>query len=401
MNVVVVSQNYPPDLGAASFRMQALVKVLHQRGHRVFVIAGMPNRYDDFVQGETVPQHELREEAEIFRVKIKTVGNRKTERIRGFLEYYFGAVRLGSELPRKMDVVVATTPQLLQARVGEVLARRLNARLLLDVRDLWPETPIALGELNATSPVAHVLAFLERKAYRRANHIVTTSPGYVDHIREIAGEGTGITVALNGIDDEFRGVSNGVESNNGMVEVLYAGNVGYCQNLVTLVEAASLLREEKFRFRIIGSGTQLDQVRQRATDLGLDNISILPPISRRELLEAYHDADILYLQLFSSHYFRRVIPSKIFEYLALSKPIVYGLDGVSSEILSQFPSTYRVRPDEPSDLADALRAVSEDIHNGLIVCRPHDSLEEYTREHQTMRFVQAIESLVAPQGECR
>lgn len=401
MNVVVVSQNYPPDLGAASFRMQALVKALHQVGHRVFVIAGMPNRYDDFMQGETVPQHELREEAEIFRVKIKTVGNTKVNRIRGFLEYYFGAVRLGSKLPIKVDVVVATTPQLLQARVGEVLARRLNARFLLDVRDLWPETPIALGELSAVSPVAHMLTLLERRAYKRADHIVTTSPGYVDHIREITGEDTKITVALNGIDNEFRGPSKCVKSKDGMIQVLYAGNVGYCQNLLTFVEAASLLRNEKFRFKIIGSGTQIDQVRQRVTDLGLDNIMILPPVSRMELLNAYRDAEILYLQLFSNQYFGRVIPSKIFEYLALPKPIIYGLDGASAKILSQFPSTYRVRPDDPGNLADTLRAVSDDLHNGLIVCRSNDSLKEYTREHQTMRFVQAIESLGVLQGESR
>ena len=85
MNVVVISQNYPPDLGAASFRMRALVEALHERGHQVYVIAGMPNRYDDFIQDKVVPEHELTEEAEIFRVKVKTVGNTKTQRIKGFL----------------------------------------------------------------------------------------------------------------------------------------------------------------------------------------------------------------------------------------------------------------------------------------------------------------------------
>ena len=124
--------------------MRALVKALHERGHQVYVIAGMPHRYDDFMHDKAVPEHELSEGVEIFRVKIKTVGNTKIQRIRGFLEYYFGAVKLGMRLKGKgIHVVVATTPQLLQARVGEVLARQLNARLLLDVRDLWPETPIA------------------------------------------------------------------------------------------------------------------------------------------------------------------------------------------------------------------------------------------------------------------
>jgi glycosyltransferase involved in cell wall biosynthesis len=398
MNVVVISQNYPPDLGAASFRMRALVKALHERGHQVYVIAGMPNRYDDFIQDKVVPEHELTEEAEIFRVKVKTVGNTKTQRIKGFLEYYFGAVKIGVRLKGKgIHAVVATTPQLLQARVGEVLARRLNARLLLDVRDLWPETPIALGELSPNSLVTHVLSLLERRAYKCADHIVTTSPGYIDHIKEMTKEDTRISVVLNGIDSEFSKCSQTVGHPLGTVKVIYAGNVGYCQNLITLVEVASILRNEDFEFRIIGSGTQIEQVRQRTVELGLNNLLISAPMRRADLLKAYDDADIVYLQLFSSDYFRRVIPSKIFEYLALSKPIIYGLGGVSADILSKFPATYRVRPDDPGSLADTLRIVSRELRNGLTVYRDPDSLREYTREYQTTKFVQAIETLVTSQ----
>jgi glycosyltransferase involved in cell wall biosynthesis len=398
MNVVVISQNYPPDLGAASFRMRALVKALHERGHQVYVIAGMPNRYDDFMQDRAVPEHELSEGVEIFRVKIKTVGNTKIQRIRGFLEYYFGAVKLGMRLKGKgIHVVVATTPQLLQARVGEVLARQLNARLLLDVRDLWPETPIALGELSPNSPVAHVLSFLERGAYKCADHVVTTSPGYIDHIEKMTREDTEISVVLNGIDSEFRKCSQTVRYDRDTVKVIYAGNVGYCQNLITLVEAASMLKDEDFQFTIIGSGTQIEQVRQRTAELGLNNLLISAPIRRADLLTAYDDADVVYLQLFFSDYFRRVIPSKIFEYLALSKPIIYGLDGVSADILSKFPATYRVRPDDPGSLADTLRIVSRELRNGLTVYRDSASLREYTREYQTTKFVQAIENLVTSQ----
>lgn len=400
MNVIVISQNYPPDLGAASFRMRALVKALHERGHQVYVIAGMPNRYDDFMQDKVVPEHELTEEAEIFRVKIRTVGNTKIQRIRGFLEYYLGAVKLGVRLKEKgVHVVVATTPQLLQARVGEVLARRLNARLLLDDRDLWPETPIALGELSPNSPLTYALSLLERRAYECADHIVTTSPGYIDHIKETTKKDTRISIVLNGIDSEFSKCSQTVRHARGAVKVVYAGNVGYCQNLITLVEAASILRNEDFEFRIIGSGTQIEQVRQKTAELGLNNFLISAPMRREDLLTVYDDADVLYLQLFASDYFRRVIPSKIFEYLALSKPIIYGLDGVSADILSRFPATYRVRPDEPASLADTLRIVSRELRNGLTVYRNPASLTEYTREYQTMRFVQAIESLVSAQGE--
>ena len=356
MNILVLSQFYPPDLGAVAFRMEAIVNTMRDKGHSVYVLAATPNRYKEFKVelSHTSTPYETR-------IEMKNTSQSNLSRIRGFFEFYNKSIKTKKYYKTKnIDLVISTTPYVLEGLAGQKIAKYLKAKHLLDVRDLWPDTPIALGKIKSNGLIAFLLKRIEKKLYKNTDHIIVTSPGYVGHVKAIA-PSKPIDVILNGIDTNFENdyevfKETNTKKHNEKIKVLYAGNIGIAQNLTTLIKAAYKLKED-FEFQLVGSGTQLIEVKELIKLHGLNNVDIVPPVKREMLYSYYMSADILYLQLYSSEYFSKVVPSKIFEYLLLQKPIVYGLEGVSKDILCKYEDTYHVIPDNYEHLVKTLESI--------------------------------------------
>ena len=388
MNILVLSQYYPPDLGAVSFRMEAIVKELRANGHKVYVLAATPNRYKDYkINDENIAKPDE------IRIEMKSNSKSIFSRIKGFFEFYIKSIKQKKYYKDKeIDLVISTTPYVLEGLAGQKIAKYLNAKHLLDVRDLWPDTPIALGKIKKKGIIAFALKIVEKKLYKKTDHIIITSPGYKQHIKSIV-KNKPIDIILNGIDEDFEvdfneyGTKNNIKKSSNVKTILYAGNIGIAQNLTTLIKAANKLKKDNIRFQLIGSGTQLNEIKDMICHYKLENIDIIPPVKREELFKYYCSADILYLQLFSSEYFNKVVPSKIFEYLLIPKPIIYGLDGVSAEILNKYDETYYVVPDDSDDLVkiikqiDVSKAISRDV-------------KSLRRKIQVKKYLKIIEEII-------
>ncbi len=387
MKLLVISQFYPPDLGAVAFRMEAIVNEMKERGHTVYVLAATPNRYKEFNASQDLITSEFET-----RLHMKNTSKSIFSRILGFFEFYFKVLRTKKQYKNKsIDAVISTTPYILEGLVGQKISKYLHAKHVLDVRDLWPDTPIALKKIKKNGIISSLLKVIEKKLYKNADLIVVTSPGYVDHIKKIV-KNAHPHVILNGIDTNFENdlqsiSSKNINEKNGKYTILYAGNIGIAQNLITLVNAASKLDDSDYEFVLIGSGTQLEQVKTLIEEKDLKNITIVPPMKRSELLSHYVKSDVLYLQLHSSEYFNKVVPSKVFEYLLLQKPIIYGLEGVSKEILMSYEGTYYVQPDNIDELVSAIKHIdySKKIHRDISSLR---------RKIQTQKYSKLIEKTV-------
>jgi len=120
---------------------------------------------------------------------------------------------------------------------------------------------------------------------------------------------------------------------SGTVTVLYAGNIGEGQGLHTILPALAKRLEGKARFRVIGDGGRKSVLQQHLADIS--NVDLLPPVSRNELIREYQNADILFLHLNDYPAFRKVLPSKIFEYAALGKPVWAGVEGYAADFLNE------------------------------------------------------------------
>lgn len=383
MKVLVVSQHYPPDLGAVSFRYESLVNELVKRNHQVYVLKANPNRYMNYQhQAMTYDGYHVNS------VEINPAKNTAISKIKGFMFFYFKVQTLTRFYQNEgVDVVVSTTPYLLEGLAGQKLAKKIKAKHVLDVRDLWPDTAIALNKIKKNGVVAIILRYLEKKLYSRATRMICTSPGYVDHIKNIT-KSARVDVVMNGIDQIFKVEDfKNLTLNQKKLKILYAGNIGIAQNILTLIKAAKMLNKDIFEFEIIGSGTQLSQIEQFLHDEKLTNVTIKPPMDRRDLIKRYQQADVLFLQLHANEYFNKVVPSKIFEYLVTNKPIIYGLEGVSDTILKAYPGTYKYPPDDVSALGDVLTKVITEISHQKI----NRDCKDLYRAEKSKKFADLIE----------
>ena len=161
----------------------------------------------------------------------------------------------------------------------------------------------------------------------------------------------------NGIDDEFIGVAASSPPRDGVdatTEVLYAGNVGEGQGLHLIIPPLAK-RLPALRFRVIGDGGRMAALRAEIDRQDLRNVILQPPVKRSELVAASLKADVLFLHLNDYPAFRKVLPSKLFEYGALGKPVWAGVGGYAAEFIRREIDNAEVF--RPCDADDAIRAL--------------------------------------------
>jgi glycosyltransferase involved in cell wall biosynthesis len=149
----------------------------------------------------------------------------------------------------------------------------------------------------------------------------------------------------NGIDEEFLSVSpdeEGEECSEKIVKVLYAGNIGEGQGLHKIIPELAKASAGQFKFVIIGDGGKAAELKDNVKLAGVSNVEFLPPVNRTQLIEHYQAADVLFMHLNDYDAFEKVLPSKIFEYGALGKPILAGVLGFAAQFVNNNVSNANV-----------------------------------------------------------
>jgi glycosyltransferase involved in cell wall biosynthesis len=254
-------------------------------------------------------------------------------RILSWASYSVTALARGL-VSRRPDVVYASSPHLLAGLSGLVLARLRRAHYVLEVRDLWPQVLIDMGQLREGSGMARAWRALEELLYSRAEAIVVMAPGVQQHLesRGFAGK---LTLIPNGADPED--FAPGAARNElrrrfdleGFV-VAYAGAHGRANGLDMVLDAAQELRSAApdVRFLLVGDGPLKPQLVARAQREGLANVTFMDPIPKREMpaLLGAVDAGLHVLAdvpLFSYG----VSPNKLFDYMAAGLPVITNTAG--------------------------------------------------------------------------
>ena len=179
------------------------------------------------------------------------------------------------------------------------------------------------------------LNLIERYTFSTAKHINFVSEGFLRYFEEKKIEAS-FSFFTNGIDKEFDDITNTVSyetPSDKKLTILYAGNIGQGQGLHKIIPALAGRLGERANFLVIGDGGQKEKLKNSITGLGLDNVELRDPIDRKQLIDEYIKADILFLHLNNIPAFEKVLPSKLFEYAAINKPIFAGLSGYSSEFI--------------------------------------------------------------------
>jgi glycosyltransferase involved in cell wall biosynthesis len=373
VKILYVSFWYAPEMGAPAARATELTREWARLGHEVTVLTGFPHyphgRKRDCDRG-VLTRRERVFGVDVVRSYVFAARNAgRIRRTAGYLSFFSSAMTLGALRVGRPDVVIATTPQIFVGVLGATLRTLFGVPLVLEVRDLWPESIVAAGAWT-DGPALRTVAGLSRWLYHTADHVVTVGPGYKRGILRASSLGPeDVTVLTNGVDldrfDPRRTDRAEARRRLGFADhetvVLYLGNHGMCQALHTVVEAADRLRAHRdLRFVFVGDGAERPHLQEAARSRGLDDVRFDPPVPRDDVNAYYAAADICLATLRDTPLFREVIPSKIYEIMAMGRPVVLSVDGDAREIVVDGGAGLFAEPEDAASLCEAILALKAD-----------------------------------------
>lgn len=356
MKVLVLSFYYAPDLCAGSFRTTALIEQLKEQPDiEIEVITTMPNRYASFETGGA-PEFEKSGKLSIRRIALPSHKSGMLDQIKSFASFYKQANKLISG--KKYDLVFATSSRLFTAFLGARIAKRVKAPLYLDIRDIFVDTLKDVLNSKVAFLLKPILTLVENYTFSTAKHINLVSKGFESYFVDRF-KNANYSWFTNGIDTEFlhtEAQNQSELSESAALTVLYAGNIGEGQGLNTIIPELARLAGDRYQFKVIGDGGR--KVSLVEASEGIANISFHPPVSREQLVKEYLNADILFLHLNDYPAFEKVLPSKIFEYAAVGKPILAGVSGYSADFINEEVDNAEVfHPNNAQESVSSLKAL--------------------------------------------
>lgn len=336
MRILILTFYFEPDLSAGSFRASALVDALESTAGNISaidVVTTLPNRYKSFsVQTDLV---ESRGRVTIHRLPVTSHKSGMADQAKAYTGFMMRALRLVSG--KKYDLVFATSSRLMTAFLGALISRRTGAPLYLDIRDIFVDTLKDIVSPRQAALMVPLFSRVEKWTVNRASRVNLVSEGFRDYFVSRYPDKQ-FSWYTNGIDDEFLGVfdeGRNPDPARQPIKVLYAGNIGEGQGLHLIIPALASRLSDRVRFRIIGDGGRIGALQNAISERNLDNIEIVPPVDRANLIREYQDADVLFLHLNDHDAFKKVLPSKVFEYGSTGKPIWAGVSGFAASFIDK------------------------------------------------------------------
>lgn len=373
VKILFLSHYFHPESNAPAARTYEHCVRWVREGHNVTVVTCVPNCPTGVVyagyRNRLRPQAETIDGIEVVRVWTYVAPNAGTvRRIVNYLSYMLAAILVCLRQPRP-DVVIATSPQFFCGWAGVCVSRLRRAPLVLEIRDIWPESIGTVGAIRNRT-ILGMLEWLERRMYLAADHIVTVGRGYAERILERADVADRISVVTNGVDlRQFVPQTADKEllreqRLEGKFVCSYVGTIGMAHGLEVVIEAARQLKEcgrDDIRFLLVGDGSQRVALEERARLSGVTQIVRFAgrqPKQRMPTVLASSDVCLVHLR--GCELFGTVIPSKIFETMAMQRPMIMGVKGEARDIVMAAGAGLEMEPDSADDLAACVMRLADE-----------------------------------------
>lgn len=372
MRILLFSYYFPPDLSACSFRMSGLVEALNDNTEveLVTVLTTTPHRYEAY-RPETVGTI-LNGKVRVIRFDCRSKFGGMVGQIISCLFYWANILKYIFKEDIRYDVMFSTSSRLMTGVIGAYVSKRFKIPLLLDIRDLF------LDVLTEVHPKLYLLSRfilqrLELYALNQAEAISIVSPAFEAYITRLV-PGKVIKFYPNGVDKVFETTLPLQPYNKDRtLKILYAGNIGAGQGLHNIVPGLAKEMSAQFQFNIVGDGASRKKLELAVQ--GIKNVYIHSPVRRLDLLEFYKNADVLFLHLNNFLAFDKVIPSKLFEYAATGKPILFGANGMAAEFArNEIDNVAVFEPCNVNAAKDAIGTLAFEVTSRL------DFVEKYSRK---------------------
>jgi len=369
LKILIVTDNFVPEITAPSFRVRDHARVWLRHGHEVTVVTCAPNwPYGNVFPGyrNRLYQEEWIGGIRVIRVWTYMAANRAFfKRVLDYLSFMVMVIVFSWRYPR-FDVVLATSPQFFTAVAGWDVSILRWRPWVFEVRDLWPASIRAVG--SSSSRVLNWLERLELFLYRRATRILVVTPAFR---RDLVARGISaekIDVVTNGVDGicfDRTAVDRDARTDLGIAPDTfltgYIGTTGMAHGLEILLAAARELRDRRqIRFLIMGEGALRERLEARARQMNLTNVQFCNRVPQAEVARYYAALNLSIVSLKPAPVFRTVIPSKLFELMAMEVPVVLAVEGEAARVVGDARCGALVPPGDARAMARVVQRLSND-----------------------------------------
>jgi glycosyltransferase involved in cell wall biosynthesis len=341
MNILILSQYYHPDITAAAFRIKETADILASYGYNITVITAKPHRVKS-IKSDNIHDGSIK----TLRLPIiEYQGKGKINYIVHYLSLMIMAmiVSIFRAIP-KYDVVIASSPPLFVGAAGYLASTIKSAKFIFDVRDIWPDSAVAAGQLKKNGLLYKFGKMLEEWLYRQANLITCVSKPMAEYISNYTNKKK-VIVIYNGVPQKYLVThSIGLKDKRrkicfqeNKINIVYLGNLGRVQGLHLLIDVAKRLKTElpDVMFYLIGDGVEKKNLTMLTKKASLKNIIIMDAVPKDDALAIARESSALFFQLKDDSSMEKTVPSKLFDYMTAGKPILFGIKGEGKEILEQ------------------------------------------------------------------
>lgn len=368
-------------MGAPAARAAELARHWAEAGHDVSVLTGFPNHPTGVVPEEWRPRlrqlvfNEKVGQVDVYRTWLWPLPNRKAhERMLNYASFFLSAALRGIFLPRP-DVIIGTSPQLLVALAGWWLGFSRGVPVIFEVRDLWPESLVAVGVGNENSLLHRSLGGIANFLYKRSNQIVVVTPAFKNHLVERwRVQAEKISIVENGVETDLfaphpaaaNAALRKTLGAEGKFLVCYVGTLGMAHGLETLLQAAARLKREQSNvmFLIVGEGAEKARIKALAQTQSLDNIRFLDQQPRETIPTLISASDACLVLLKKTDVFKTVIPTKLLEFMSCARPVILGVDGQARQVVEEAGAGLVIEPENADALVQAIRQLNADRARG-------------------------------------
>lgn len=363
MNVWIINHyaTLPSDSGGF-IRHFALARELVGGGHNVTIIA---SSFTHFSHKDTklAPDEELKVElvegVRFVWLRTPWYSGNSVQRVLNMLAFSRG---IGTRAIRNLEpdpaVILCSSPHLFAAAAAAKLARSKRIPFVLEIRDFWPDSLVDIGGIPRWHPFILWLSRLEKRVYKAAQRIITLLPLASDYLMGFGVPEANIEWIPNGIDFDMAPPPQRREEGSGRFVVMYAGAHGLANGLDTVLDAAKVIREErwgeKVDFHLVGDGPEKARLAKRASEEGITNVVFRDPVSKRGIYEVLLEADAFIMILKSASVFRwGLSPNKLWDYFAAARPVIFSVSSSHNPVESA-GAGLSVEPDNPVKMAEAV-----------------------------------------------
>jgi len=370
MDILLITINYPPEIGGAPHLIHALASNLKARGHDVTVLTGYPHYNIKEVPEQYRRGLWLKENLDgicVRRIRIPSLP--RTSKIARGLEHFIDGLWLGglTSLVPRADIAVVFSPPLPLPWLVSLVGRARRLPVVVNIQDLFPREAVELRMLTQPALI-RLFEAMESQVYRLATAVTVHSPGNKEHVIQRGGQPEHVHVIYNWVDTEH--IRPGPRNNDfarqhGLVDrfvVSYAGTMGWAQDMQTILDSAARLRNHPdILFLMVGDGVEKQKTQARSSELGLNNLQWLPMQSWSIYPDVLAASDVSMINL-NPDLRTPVVPSKLLSIMAAGRPVVASLPPESDArgIVAEASCGICVGAGDSEALADAILKLYSD-----------------------------------------